>query len=131
MIKPRFIISLTICAAAILLGATAWAHHGSAAYDLSASTISGTIVEFEFVNPHCQLHVDAKDEKGNVVHWTGEFTNPAALHRRGWTKEMFKAGDSITVTGNKAKSGAPFMRVMKVQMADGKELTAFGGEDDN
>lgn len=131
MIKPRFIISLTISAAVILLGATAWAHHGSAAYDLSASTISGTIVEFEFVNPHCQLHVDAKDDKGNVVHWTGEFTNPAALHRRGWTKEMFKAGDAITVTGNKAKSGAPFMRVMKVQMADGKELTAFGGEDDN
>lgn len=131
MIKPRFIISLTISAAVILLGATAWAHHGSAAYDLSASTVSGTIVEFEFVNPHCQLHVDAKDDKGNVVHWTGEFTNPAALHRRGWTKEMFKAGDAITVTGNKAKSGAPFMRVMKVQMADGKELTAFGGEDDN
>jgi hypothetical protein len=131
VIKPRFIISLTISAAVILLGARAWAHHGSAAYDLSTSTVSGTIVEFEFVNPHCQLHVDTKDDKGNVVHWTGEFTNPAALHRRGWTKEMFKAGDAITVTGNKAKSGAPFMRVMKVQMADGKELTAFGGEDDN
>jgi hypothetical protein len=131
MFKTKLVRLMGLPAAILMLGFTLWAHHGSAAYDLNTTTVSGTIVEFDFVNPHCQLHVDGKDDKGNVVHWTGEFTNPAALHRRGWTKEMFKPGDAITVTGNKAKSGAPFMRVMKVQMADGKELTAFGGEDEN
>ena len=130
MVK-RLMVSLAISAAVILLGTAAWAHHGSAAYDLGMTTVTGTIVEFQFVNPHCQLRMDVKDDKGNVVQWTGEFTNPAALHRRGWTKEMFKPGDPITLTGNKAKSGAPFMRVMKVQTADGKTLPAFGGEDDN
>jgi len=131
MIRSRLVMLFGLPVTLLLFAAVVSAHHGSAAYDLNTTTISGTIVEFEFVNPHCQLHVDAKDEKGNVVHWTGEFTNPAALHRRGWTKEMFKPGDPITVTGNKAKSGAPFVRVMKVQMADGKELTAFGGDDEN
>jgi hypothetical protein len=131
MIKGRVAISLAVSAVFLLLVATVSAHHGSAAYDLGITTITGTIVEFQFVNPHCQLRVDAKDDKGNVVQWTGEFTNPAALHRRGWTKEMFKPGDQITLTGNKAKSGAPFMRVMKLQMADGRNLTALGGEDDN
>jgi hypothetical protein len=130
MIRTRLLTALGLAVAVGFFAAALPAHHGSAAYDLGTTTVTGTIVEFEFVNPHCQLHVDAKDDKGNVVHWTGEFTNPAALHRRGWTKEMFKAGDPITVTGNKAKSGAPFMRVMKVQMADGKELAAFG-EDEN
>jgi hypothetical protein len=131
MVKGRLVISFAVFTAVLLLGAMLSAHHGSAAYDLNTTTISGKIVEFDFVNPHCQIHVDATDGKGHIVHWTGEFTNPAALHRRGWTKEMFKPGDPITVTGNKAKSGAPFMRVMKVQMADGKELTPFGGDDEN
>jgi len=60
-----------------------------------------------------------------------EFTNPGALHRRGWTKEMFKPGDQITLSGNKAKSGAPFMRVLTLEMADGRKITALGGEDEN
>lgn len=131
MIKGRVPIFLAFSVAFLLWAATAPAHHGSAAYDPGMTTITGTIVEFQFVNPHCQLRVDAKDDKGNVVQWTGEFTNPAALHRRGWTKEMFKPGDSITLTGNKAKSGAPFMRVLKLQMADGRSLMALGGDDDN
>jgi hypothetical protein len=44
---------------------------------------------------------------------------------------MFKPGDAITLEGNRAKSGAPFMRVMKLEMADGKKLTALGGDDEN
>jgi hypothetical protein len=129
MIGRKLVMFIGLPAVFLMLGATLSAHHGSAAYDLNTSTVSGTIVEFQFVNPHCQLRVDVKDDKGNVVQWTGEFTNPAALHRRGWTKEMFKPGDAITLEGNRAKSGAPFMRVLKLEMADGKKLTAFGDED--
>ena len=129
MIRPRFLTALGLLVTLVFFAAMLSAHHGSAAYDLNTSTISGTIVEFQFVNPHCQLRVDVKGDKGNVVQWTGEFTNPAALHRRGWTKEMFKPGDAITLEGNRAKSGAPFMRVMKLEMADGKKLTALGGDD--
>jgi Family of unknown function (DUF6152) len=130
MIRTRLVIFFGLPLVLLLfVAATVSAHHGSAAYDLKASSVTGTIVEFQFVNPHCQLRVEVKDEKGNVVQWTGEFTNPAALHRRGWTKEMFKPGDAITLEGNRAKSGAPFMRVLKLEMADGKKLTAFGDED--
>jgi hypothetical protein len=69
------------------------------------------------------------DESGNPVKWDGEFTNPGTLHRRGWTKDMFKPGDQITMIGNRAKNGANVLRVLKLQMADGKEITALGGED--
>jgi uncharacterized protein DUF6152 len=131
MIRRKLVMLIGLPLAILMFGFTLSAHHGSAAYDLNSSTVTGTIVEFQFVNPHCQLRVDAKDDKGNVVQWTGEFTNPAALHRRGWTKEMFKPGDQITLIGNRAKSGAPFMRVLRLEMADGKKLTALGGDDDN
>jgi hypothetical protein len=131
MIRSQVLMFFALAAAILLLGGTLSAHHGSAAYDLSMTTVTGAIVEFQFVNPHCQLRVSAKNDKGDVVQWTGEFTNPAALHRRGWTKDMFKPGDQITLIGNKAKSGAPFLRVLRLEMADGRKLTALGGEDDN
>ena len=86
-------------------------------------------MEFDFINPHCQLFINVADESGAVVKWDGEFTNPGTLHRRGWTKDMFKPGDQITMIGNRAKNGANVIRVMKLQMADGKEITALGGDD--
>lgn len=131
MVRSKLVVFIGLTAATLILGVTLSAHHGSAAYDVKTSSVTGTIVEFQFVNPHCQLRMDVKDEKGNVVQWTGEFTNPGALHRRGWTKEMFKPGDQITLSGNKAKSGAPFMRVLTLEMADGRKITALGGEDEN
>jgi hypothetical protein len=106
------------------------AHHGAAAYDTSQNTtLKGTVVEFDFINPHCQLFINVADESGALVKWDGEFTNPGTLHRRGWTKDMFKPGDQITMIGNRAKNGANVLRVMKLQMADGKEITALGGDD--
>jgi hypothetical protein len=106
------------------------AHHGAAAYDTSqTTTLKGTVVDFEFINPHCQLFVNVADEAGNAVKWDGEFTNPGTLHRRGWTKEMFKPGDQITMIGNRAKNGANVIRVLKLEMADGRVITALGADD--
>ena|SRR3984893_2747918 len=107
-----------------------FAHHGAAAYDTSqTTTLKGTVVEFDFINPHCQLFLNVTDDSGKIVKWNGEFTNPGTLHRRGWTKEMFKPGDSITLIGNRAKNGANVLRVLKLQMSDGKVITALGGDD--
>ena len=114
----------------LLVAGPMFAHHGAAAYDTSQNTtLKGTVVEFDFINPHCQLFINVTDESGAVVKWDGEFTNPGTLHRRGWTKDMFKPGDQITMIGNRAKNGANVLRVMKLQMADGKEITALGGDD--
>lgn len=114
----------------VLSAIPVFAHHGAAAYDTTGTvTLKGTIEDFEFINPHCQLFVNVTDDSGKVVKWDGEFTNPNTLHRRGWTKEMFKPGDPITLIGNRAKNGAPVLRVLKLVLADGKEMPALGGDD--
>ena len=116
--------------AVILFAGPMFAHHGAAAYDTSENTsLKGTVVEFDFINPHCQLFLNVTDDSGKVVKWDGEFTNPGTLHRRGWTKEMFKPGDQITLIGNRAKNGANVLRVLKLEMADGKVITALGADD--
>lgn len=122
-------IILVDAVAIVLLASPIYAHHGSAAYEPSSTTIKGTIEEFDFINPHCQLFLNVNDENGKVVKWDGEFTNPGALHRRGWTKEMFKPGDPITLIGNRAKNGANVIRVLKLTLADGRTLTALGPDD--
>jgi hypothetical protein len=125
-------LMVVLCAAVVVLlvAGPMFAHHGAAAYDTSQNTtLKGTVVEFDFINPHCQLFINVADESGALVKWDGEFTNPGTLHRRGWTKDMFKPGDQITMIGNRAKNGANVLRVMKLQMADGKEITALGADD--
>ena len=124
-------LSLILCAAVVTLLAARpiLAHHGGAAYEATPTTVKGTVVEFDFINPHCQLFVNVPGDGGSVTKWDGEFTNPGTLHRRGWTKEMFKPGDQITLIGNRAKNGAAVMRVLKLEMADGRVITALGADD--
>ena len=93
-------LMIMFCSAVVvlLLASPMFAHHGAAAYDTSqTTTLKGTVVEFQFINPHCQLLIDVTDDSGKVERWDGEFTNPGALHRRGWTKDMFKTGDQNTM----------------------------------
>jgi len=74
------------------LCATLSAHHGTnASYDLSKQvTMQGTVTEFIWTNPHCQLFFDVKDDKGNLVHWAGETNSPGVLQQAGWSKRIMK-----------------------------------------
>ncbi len=101
------------------------AHHGNAAYETTLTTVKGTVTDFEFINPHVEVYFDVKDENGKVEKWDGEAGNTLALHRNGWNSKSLKAGDVATFIGNRAKSGAPVMRLMKVVLADGTELNPF------
>lgn len=88
--------------------APAWAHHGNAAYDEQHPIdVKGTVTEVVWSNPHCQIYVDVKDDKGNTVNWAIESQSPGILHRNGWTKDSVKAGDQVTITLAPAKNGEP------------------------
>jgi hypothetical protein len=106
-------------------GGAAVAHHGGAIYDTkNPVTVKGTITDFEWTNPHVQIYMDAKDEKGNVVHWAIETLSPGKLARgAGWTKDSLKTGDQVTITLNPAKAGTAVGGLKKVVFADGRTLT--------
>jgi hypothetical protein len=84
------------------------AHHGNSAYDEEHwVTLTGTVTEFLWTNPHCQIFLDVKDPKGNVVNWAIESQSPGILKRNNWTRTSVKPGDRITITLAPAKNGAP------------------------
>ena len=66
---------------------TASGHHGTGiSYDLTKIVESkGVIVSFAFRNPHAQLYWDAKDEKGEIVHWSAEMNAPSNVERAGFS----------------------------------------------
>jgi Family of unknown function (DUF6152) len=106
------------------------AHHGSSVYDgKKLTTLRGTVVEYKFMNPHTELVLDVKDANGKIQRWTTEATSLVTMSRLGWTKNMFKAGDQITVTGNATKNGSFAMRLRTVVAPTGKEYTIDRGED--
>jgi hypothetical protein len=94
--------------AGLLFIAPLAAHHGTGTYDSTKSvTLSGTVTEFSFSNPHAALFFDVKDASGKSVNWAIEMNSPGVLRRAGWTKATFKAGDQITITVRPAKAGTP------------------------
>ena len=106
---------------------TALAHHGRASYDATkVFTIMGTVSSFQFSNPHAQLILDVKDGKGNIEKWDGEGTSPNMLVREGWDRKTVMPGDQITATGHPARKGTNSMRIEKIVLSNGKELTFEG-----
>jgi hypothetical protein len=100
-----------------------FAHHGNAGYDNRTVTIKGVVTEWRWTNPHTFLKFDAKDEKGNVVQWIGEWNAPSTLINFGITAKSFKVGEEITVTMNGIAKTTNLGRVTKVVLPDGQELS--------
>jgi hypothetical protein len=119
--RIRFLI-LTAMAAIALFSVSLFAHHGSAAYEKTPVTVKGTVTDFQFVNPHCQVFFDVKNDKGEVEHWRSELTAPNKLARAGWSKRSLKPGDQITVTGLLGKNGGHAIWIQKLIGNDGQAM---------
>ena len=98
------------------LAPPSFGHHGSnIVYDLTQSvTVTGTVTEFQFVNPHVQLLFDVGGDDGAVVGWLAGLPSTIRLDAEGWTRETLKPGDEVTVTGAPARNGAPSLWVEQI-----------------
>jgi hypothetical protein len=127
--RKTLIFSLLSLGLLFIISGPALAHHGSAAYDMSKTiTVTGTVTDFQFVNPHVLISMDVKDPSGKAEKWEGELTSPNHLARAGWTKSTLKPGDEVTWMGGPAKSGSPTMWIRKITK-DGQEVSLGGGGD--
>ena len=129
MHAKRPFLLLTFLAGLLLPAAgSAFAHHSTAEYDMAALTsIKGTVVKFEWTNPHAYIYIQAKDDKGATVSWTAEMASIGMLARVNWKRDTIKPGDEITIVGNRARDGRMVMRLDKIIFASGQELSGHVG----
>ena len=119
----RLLVSLFLIACLVLFCGPAFAHHGGAAYDnTNPLTLSGTVKEFHFIQPHPLIALEVKDDKGNLVEWSVEMTAPNHLVRYGWNGKKLKPGDEITVTGNPARNGLKVLNLRKISWTNGEMI---------
>lgn len=112
----------------LALASIAGAHHSFSVFDMQTEkTIEGTIVEFQWTNPHTWTWVDVTNADGTVTRWGLEGMSPNFLGRRGWSKNTFKPGDHVTMVIAPLKSGEPGGTLMRATLADGTQMVNFGG----
>jgi hypothetical protein len=111
--------------ALLLLAARAGAHHSFAAeFDAEAPIeLTGTVTKVEWANPHTFFYIDVS-QGGKVDNWALELGSPNGLMRRGWTRNSMKIGDTVTVSGWRAKDGSLKGNARSVVLSTGEKLFA-------
>lgn len=113
--------------AMLLPAAQALAHHGISNWDLNKDvTLTGHITRLEFLNPHAWLHLEVKDAAGKPQAWSCEMRSAYSLRRSGWTTDMFKAGNAITVTGSPERTKPRQCYLSTIQFTDGSSMDRYG-----
>ena len=111
-----------------LLAGNASAHHSTAMFDAEKSvTLTGTVKEFQYTNPHSWLIVEVKNDDGSLVTWGFEAEGPTTLMRSGIRKSTIPAGTRITITGHPMTDGRPAAAWVKAVLEDGTELNPRNG----
>ena len=103
----RKLLSFFLGVGVLVSAAPVVAHHSvSAEFDTTKSiTFSGKVKEVNWGNPHIYTIVEANDpDTGKATTFRVEGGAPNALFRAGWRKDTLKIGETVKVTGNRAKN---------------------------
>ena len=110
-------------AMALAVSSPAWWHHSHAMFDHDKEvTITGTVAEWVFRNPHVFLYVDTKTDSGETVRYTVEMSNITNMLKVGFAATTFKPGDKVTVTLHPLIDGRPGGNYIVATSADGKQF---------
>ena len=115
-------VSLFLICSDLLAG-----HHSRAGFYQTRDkqvTLRGTVKEFRFTNPHAFIIMDVPDAAGKVTTWTIELGSPGNLlaSNRGWTRNVLKAGDKITIMTLPSLDGRPSGLDAAIEFEDGRKL---------
>lgn len=113
----------------LVASGAAYAHHSFSMFDMKTTkSITGTVKQFEWTNPHTWLWIMVPNEKGELEQWGIEGMSPNFLGRRGWSKNTMKPGDKVTVEIHPLRNGEHGGTFLNVTLPDGKKLMMFGAQ---
>jgi hypothetical protein len=113
--------------AAFLLAPPASAHHSFAMFDAEKTvSLTGTVRELEWTNPHMWLYVMVPDASGKVVEYPLEMQGPGQSVKNGWKQDSVKPGDKVTVEMHPLRTGAHGGQLMTVLLPSGQKLNVTG-----
>jgi hypothetical protein len=125
------VLSLAVIVSAAL-ALPAAAHHSFAMFDQTkVVTLSGTVKELEWTNPHTWLRVMVENETTHQPQqWSIELASTGQQARIGWTPTIVKAGDKVVVEINPLHDGGRGGTLLTITLPDGTKL-GHGGQRGN
>jgi hypothetical protein len=118
-------IALLSASAAVL------AHHSfQAEFDIAKPmTVKGVVTKVEWINPHVYVHLDVKDDRGNVTNWAFETLGPGRMRAEGMSKQTFGIGKVVTLKGYGARDGSRNLGFLRtVTFDDGHTIEVWLGD---
>jgi hypothetical protein len=124
--KAAFRLSAAI--GALLIAASAAAHHSFAMFDRSVErVVTGTVVRWAFNPPHSWLYLNIKNADGGETLWSFEASAPPALLQRGITGSTFEPGNVVTISYCPLRDGRPGGGLGWARLADGTFVNPSDG----
>jgi hypothetical protein len=111
------------------IGSVSSAHHSFAAvYDMSQPIkVTGKIAQVRMTNPHAYFFLDVPGENGAVVQWSFEAGTPSGMIRNGYSPNVIKKGDEVTISGFRARDASAHAGMLReLVTADGTVYGMFG-----
>jgi len=122
------LLARIVVASGALLAAGAAAHHSFTEFDRNTELVTtGTVVRWEFNNPHSWLRVRIPNADGTETLWSFEGSGPTSLIQRGITGATFEPGDTITIMYCKMIDGRPGGHMGWARLADGRFVNPSDG----
>ena len=83
---------LATLAALVAFALPALAHHSNSAYQVDQIvTLTGTVKEWRWMNPHTWLYLTVEGDDGKAQEWAVEGRPPGILGRAGWNSTILVA----------------------------------------
>jgi hypothetical protein len=92
----------------------------------TATTLTGTVKEFQWTNPHCFIQLLVQTD-GATVEWSIEMAAPADLYRRGFRPGTLRPGDQAVLVIHPIRDGTKAGAFVSGTYPDGTPLIARSG----
>lgn len=109
--------------AAVLVTGAALAHHSPIVFDRTRQvTLTGTVTEFRWGNPHSWIHIDVADADGKIANWGVEMDPASHLARAGWRSSTLKPGDQVSIVVYPLRNDEKGGQYRSITLPDGTVL---------
>ena len=124
----RVLFPAAVATVLVLAAGPVLAHHSFAMFDRSKQiSVTGTVKDFQYTNPHSWVIILAPGADGQQVEWGFESEGPSTLLRNGVKRSSLQPGDKVTATGFPMRDGRPAGSLISVTKADGTVVSFHGG----
>jgi len=112
---------------AILLAVPLFAHHGAGTFELNKSVTfkDAKLTKVELLNPHGWFYFEVMRD-GKVERHRCEMRSAHVLRRSGWTEELFKPGQKMTVEASPDRADPRSCYLQTILFENGNRMDRYG-----